>query len=180
MPNHVINEVVFTGVDKALQSSILLKMVSPESKIDFEVLLPPPLNIWQGNVGAVEEGAFPGNQLDWNRKNWGTKWNAYGMDEIDDKYAPIVSTENTLVLTFQTAWNPPRGWLVALFNTINLSFEHNFLSEDDDGGHTEYYIYNKEDKYSSKLWKYEKATKEMYKHLHKLLFGCEEFEPEET
>lgn len=79
--------------------------IGSEQPIDFEKLIPPPANIFRGNLGAdekkyCEENNIP-NWYDWNRENWGTKWNAsYG------ELRPSKQGDST-VLFFETAWSLP-------------------------------------------------------------------------
>lgn len=64
---------------------------------DFEKVFPQPENIFRGNLGKKEEEmcAREGRPTwyDWNRENWGTKWNSYCFSQEDGKYI------------FETAWN---------------------------------------------------------------------------
>jgi hypothetical protein len=85
MPNHVINEVIFRGVDAAAQDAISAKICSAPGKVDFEVLVPTPPNVWLGNVSSLHEKAFGRERcaLDWSTVEWGTKWNAYGLKPIE-------------------------------------------------------------------------------------------------
>ena len=69
MPDHVINEVVFDGVYEATQDRIIAAACNAKGEIDFEVLLPIPLNCWRGSVGS-EHKKFPNNALDWCSENW--------------------------------------------------------------------------------------------------------------
>lgn len=128
MPNHVINEVVIRVLNDELAQRIRDKVVNAEGYVDFELLLPPPINYWQGSAGAREESAFPGTWLDWCTANWSTKWNAYGQQD-DEGYTPVVYHDGVLKLTFKTAWSPPRGWLCALFNTFKTSIDYSFFDE---------------------------------------------------
>lgn len=166
MPNHVINEVLFIGVDAATQGKILALACNDKGEIDFEVLLPIPLNYWHGSVGQSHKKNFPGNALDWCAENWSTKWGPYGD--------PTVSrTDDTLTLTFRTAWNTPRGWLTALFNKSKVPFSWMWLSEGGDKAQCE--TFSKGDSWGVQ-WKQEDADEAMQKHLHVLLWGCESFD----
>jgi hypothetical protein len=168
MPNNVINEIIFKNVNNDIQENILKKVLK-NGFVSFDVLLPPPLNIWRGNRGLEEGNAFgKKNWYDWNTENWGTKWNAYGQDEKS-----IARTEDTLTLTFQTAWSPPRLWLCALFNATEMPFEHNWLSEGDIDAYTAKFFFSGEGIYYSPDWKEQKSEKKMYYHLHILLWGHE-------
>jgi hypothetical protein len=176
MPNNVVNEIIFRNVPKGLQETILKKVRGQGREIDFSTLLPYPINIWHGNTGSRHEAVFPGTGLDWNRANWGTKWNAYGLDEKERK--PIVQTKDTLVLTFETAWSPPMGWIVAILNFFSLDFEHNWLDEGAERGHSDKFIAESEEPFGGPEWIENEANDEMQKHLHLLLWGVEEFKNE--
>lgn len=172
MPNHCINELIFRNVDAGAQAQILAKTCGADHKVDFNILVPAPLNMWWGSAGAIHERTFRQTHLEWARQNWGTKWNAYDHE-------PIEQTDDTLTLRFQTAWGPPYPWLAAVFNSLNLSFDHNWLSE---GGapatHGRFDM--AEDSAFGIRWKEEEAADEMQRHLHKLLWGVEEFEDDAT
>lgn len=176
MPNHVINEVIFRGVDASMQSRVLTMVRNAGLKIDFGILVPVPHNIWLGSVGMHHEKAFgkENTALDWCRRNWGTKWNAYGEHEIDQ-------TDDTLTLRFRTAWGPPYGWLVAAFNFMRLDFDHNWYSE---GGEMACAKWNfkalESDDHGADPWIESEPDEPMKRHLHKLLWGVEEFTDEDA
>lgn len=177
MPNHVINEVIFRNIDAETRATLLANIKNVAGEIDFEILMPAPLNIWCGGV-STRHSVFPGNHLDWARANWGTKWNAYGLDE-GGKYKSILQTEDSLTLTFQTAWRPPYGWLIAIFNRFKINFEHNWLDEGAARGNSGKFDYAAlDDRLQNDPWKEEEASDEMHRHLHTLLWGVESFPDE--
>lgn len=64
------------------------------------------------------------NWYDWAWANWGTKWDA-------DCYSVSVS-ENSIVVGFTTAWNPPVGWLESLcdkFHNEPCTIELEYVEE---------------------------------------------------
>ncbi|UVO33992.1 hypothetical protein KUL72_20995 [Bradyrhizobium arachidis] len=176
MPNHCINEIIFRNVDVAAQEAILAKVRNQDGEIDFGVLVPKPLNLWDGGVGSLHEKKFRQTGLDWARENWGTKWNAYGIDE-GCKYQSIAQGDDTLTLTFQTAWGPPYPWIAALFNFFQRPIEHNWLDEGESRGHSGTFDYQQYVK-GFGGWDEVDADDAMQKHLHKLLWGVEEFPDE--
>lgn len=176
MPNHIINELVFRGVDAAEQDAVIAKLCNADGKVDFEVLVPIPANVWLGNVGRNHEEAFGRERcaLDWARVEWGTKWNAYA-------HRPIERSADTIIFRFDTAWRPPFPWLVAVFNTVKRDFDHNWLDEGASRGWEGRWRYSENGKSFGDPWKQEPCGDAMQKHLHKLRWGVEEFpaEPEE-
>jgi Ferredoxin-like domain in Api92-like protein len=93
----------------------------PEVFLDFEKIVPMPKEL---------EGT------DWCVENWGTKWNSY-----DGKV-----TENAI--SFNTAWSPPIGVIVALSKRIgkslrliydepNMDFCGEFIVDVDGRGYTD-------------------------------------------
>ena len=91
-----LREKFFNAIGQGLES---------EQPIDFEKIIPPPDNLFRGNIGNDEEKYCKDNNLpnwyDWNRENWGTKWNAaYG------EIRPSKQGDST-VLFFDTAWGLP-------------------------------------------------------------------------
>lgn len=169
MPNHVLTEVVFRDVASLKQVDILQKVMGRERAIDFETLLPMPLNIWRGNVGMEHKKAFPDNSLDWCTKNWGTKWNAYGIDK-GGRYQSIERADDSLTLRFQTAWGPPMGWLVALFNHFRLSFDYAYLDEGDIRAKAGSFRLATDDFYGDQ-WKEREADDETHSRMHLLMYG---------
>lgn len=166
MPNHVVNEIIFRGVDAAAQEAILSRCINAEGKVDFEMLVPTPINLWLGNVGQKHEKAFGTTALDWSRTHWGTKWNAYG-------HKPTERTADTLILRFETAWSPPYPWIIAVFNTFKRSFEHNWLDEGRDrgvAGRWDYAALTGNDAFAEP-WTEKPADDELQKHLHTLHYG---------
>jgi hypothetical protein len=170
MPNNCINELVFRDVDGETQARILAATCNAEALVDFKVLVPAPLNMWWGNVGQKHEATFKRTHLDWARNNWGTKWNAYGHHEIE-------RTADTLTLRFETAWSPPYPWLAAVFNRLNLPFEHNWMEEG--GTPPACGRFSIEPRFGQE-WAERPADETMSRHLHKLLWGVEEFEEEDA
>lgn len=171
MPNHVINEIIFRDIPESQIDAILAKTVSGNGAVDFEVLLPLSLNFWPGNVSEKHK-RFPGTHLDEAREVWGTKWNAYGQ-----KDGAVTREPRTLILRFQTAWSPPFGWLMAIFNTFKLRFEHNWLDEGAGRGWSGVFDYARLNEWGAGGgWIEEPADEQMQRRLHKLLWGVEEFE----
>jgi hypothetical protein len=174
MPNHVMNELIFRDVNVAKQNEIIAKLCNAEGKVDFNILVPIPLNIWMGNVGLSHERAFgKGTGLDWCREHWSTKWNAYSHMETK-------RTDATLTLRFETAWSQPYRWLVAVFNSLRCSFDHNWLDEGRERGVSGKWDFTaiKDGEYRNP-WTEEPCSDEMQKYLHKLHYGVEVFEDEE-
>lgn len=170
MPNHVINEITLHGVPLA---AVAPKVSSEDQSVDFSVLLPLPLNFWPGSVSLKHEKAFPGTHLDAARDTWGTKWNAYGLDAES-----ITEKDGSTVLVFQTAWDHPRGWTVALFNTYRCDITAKWLSEGGWAGHIETYNYAALSGFSGDAWTDAEIDEgsDVHRHLHKLLWGVEKFE----
>jgi hypothetical protein len=178
MPNHVLSEIIFRHVNASERRTILTMVRDGKGEINFNILVPMPLNIWMGSVGQNHEKKFKRTALDWCRENWGTKWNAYGFDQ---GYTSIVETDDSLTLTFQTAWSPPYPWIAALFNFTKLSFEHNYV---DEGGSTVYtgkfdYSALDGDDWRKEAWAESQSDVETEKRMKRLMWG-EEAETEET
>lgn len=114
MPNHITNTISIslkegTDADEFLKK---LRGTGEEDIIDFNAIIPPPDNMFSGNLGADEreQCAREGipNWYDWQVENWGTKWNAYDQNcNFDAKYG-------VLDIKFDTAWSPPVPIIEAL------------------------------------------------------------------
>lgn len=178
MPNHIITEVTVPNVDAEAQNRILAVVQSAERDIDFNILVPKPSNVWNGDVSSKHEKAFGECGLDWNRREWGTKWNAYGFDE-GGKYQSILRHDDKLVLTFQTAWSTPRKWLLALFNTIKVPFEYRWMDEGDSDKAVLGRFYFELREMGSPDWDEAVIDDDAERRrIHKLLWGVEKFEDE--
>jgi hypothetical protein len=168
MPNHVINELVFRGVSQDQVASII-DATCRDGLVNFEVLLPMPLNVWRASIGAVEEKAFGQTWYEWSTANWGTKWNAYSHKETQ------IGPDN-LTLCFETAWRPPYPWLCAVWNHLKLPFEHNWLDEGAERARSG--VFQLDESPMGRDWKEDDATDEAHRRLHKLHWGIETFEDE--
>lgn len=58
------------------------------------------------------------NRSDWNRKNWGTKWNAYSVEVVSPS-----------VVEFQTAWNAPHPVIAELAKKLGIGITHEWADE---------------------------------------------------
>lgn len=179
MPNHIITEVTIPNIDQATQERIIAAVRGPDREIDFDVLVPTPINVWIGSVGTRHETAFGESALDWSRREWGTKWNAYGLSE-GGKYKSVLPGESSLVLTFQTAWSTPRKWLLALFNTFKIPFEYRWMDEGDDKAVLGRFFFDDREMDSPQWDEAVIGDEAERRRMHKLLWGVEEFEREES
>lgn len=167
MPNHITNEIIFRGVSPADQDAIIAKLCNADGKVDFDILVPTPPNVWLGNVGEKHK-KLGINALDWSRANWGTKWNAYGHKATN-------RTDDTLTIVFDTAWAPPYGWLVAVFNVLKRDFEHNWMDEGASHGWEAKWLYSvmTDEKLFLDPWTEKPCSDDMQKHLNVLKWGVE-------
>jgi hypothetical protein len=173
MPNHVINEIVFSDITAGQRAAILASVLNAENRIDFGILLPIPLNCWMGSVSVLHEKAFKNTALDWCTANWGTKWGAYSQEPIED-------ADDSLRMVFQTAWRPPYGWLCALFNRFMLPFDHRWLDEGARFGCIGRFDPKFLDDRGGEPWSERDAHPDEHKRLHLLKWGVEAFDDEET
>ncbi len=172
MPNHVSNEVTLTGLNEDQVNVILASLINSKGEVDFELLLPLPLNIWWGNVGTAHEKAFrAGTALEWCADNWSTKWNAYGQK-------PVEIGADGFTIRFDTAWGPPMGWLCAIFNRFKVGFEYHYLSEGENHGHSGKFSINPDSEIANIDWVEGRCSDDMQKHLHMLRWGVESFDDE--
>ena len=122
MPNHCFNKVTISVGDadeKSLEILVdTLKSKENETDFDFNAILPMPPELeslgWSKaeDLNDIEKANLrkhfgSDNWYDWCVNNWGTKWNSYSCElvEQDDDY---------VVYTFDTAWGPPTGVIEAL------------------------------------------------------------------
>jgi len=94
MPNHTDNRVILSHDDSQKIDNIYNIMNTDDTSL-CQTLIPMPKAL-EGTEG-LSDGP---NWYDWRLGHWGTKWDIYNAtcERMD---------ENTLVLTFDTAWSPP-------------------------------------------------------------------------
>lgn len=168
MPNHIVNEIRLHEVS-IIRVAPLIR--GKNSGIDFGVLVPLPINYWVGSTSREHEEAFPGTWLNAARSQWGTKWNAYAVNDES-----VREDNGDTVLTFETAWSPPRGWVVALFNTLGCRITHFWQDEGADCVWRETYLPPNASRYDGgPEWTGETVEHEGadYRRLYKLQWGVE-------
>lgn len=91
---------------------------------DFEKVIPPPANIFRGNIGreekemCIREGRP--TWYDFNRENWGTKWNCFSCKR-----------ESFFVFAFETAWSSVPVIIEAISKKFPaVSFIYEYADED--------------------------------------------------
>jgi hypothetical protein len=102
MPNHVTTVIVSDNKEA-------IHALLTEEGVDFARVIPEPENIERGGCsGEHEEGVVC--WYEWNRANWGTKWNGYSTT-ADVRYR---GSEAEHAIQFQTAWSHPLPVIEAL------------------------------------------------------------------
>ena len=123
MPNHTQN-IVSIETNTNVQEEILalqeLKtdLKIKEGKFDFNGIIPMPQDIKKGD-----------NWYDFSRLHWGTKWNAYEVEILQDE-------DWSLFVSFLTAWDSPRGIvekIKAYCNQHHLHLDWTAEHEGEDG-----------------------------------------------
>lgn len=118
-----------------------------EYEFDFNHFIPQPSNIFRGNISAKDRvnlesfttsgkggiliNSVP-NWYDWNRENWGTKWNSnlHSSDCSADHNLHYVHTYN-----MSTAWADPRPVLHKMIEMYpHLEFEIEGYEESNEYG----------------------------------------------
>ena len=122
MANNVTNKITFKNV----YTGRVKEKCMPEGYFDFETLVPPPAQVYRGNLSLQEDEDFKCNWSTWNRANWGTKWNAYNSCLTTDGDA---GTRGDTVVVFDTAWTVPYPIVAAFANTLKIPFEHRYFDE---------------------------------------------------
>jgi len=112
MPNHTQNTLELTG-----NPQTVMAFVDQMGKhMNFEKVIPPPANMFRENLRRqdVERCAREGipTWQDWQRKHWGTKWNAYQTEDVVVQKWSVNFT--TATYRFQTAWDAPRPVIAAI------------------------------------------------------------------
>ena len=150
MPNHITNVLEFVAETKESIKELqeFVRSDSPQEEgadpnaasFDFEKIVPPPANLFREDMTLEKERDLAEQGIptwyDWNRQNWGTKWNAYSHDNPDRWMT--VAQEDTLHcwrISFNTAWAPPTPVIEALMRRFpDVLLRHTWHDEGGGGG----------------------------------------------
>ena len=109
MPNNVVNILTANG-SKEVVKKFYQSIKGDHELIDFNCIIPMPEQVKYGDNDYCE----------WARENWGTKWNAYESERIDD-----------YTIRFETAWSGIPELIGTLSeNWPELVFDYMFADED--------------------------------------------------
>lgn len=119
MPNHITNRVrisLVKGADpQAFLDSIASERDGERQHVDFKKIIAPPDNMFRGPLSLEKERELDTqgipHWLGWQRQHWGTKWNAY---QVQEPQVDTWSEWSTIELQFDTAWACPEPILEAL------------------------------------------------------------------
>ena len=104
MPNWTSNKLEISGSKEEVARFV----EHVGQNMDFEKIIPPPANMFRGNLGEEEKRECKKKGIpdwyEWQCENWGTKWNAN-----QDKPVEVWETPDFMVATyeFNTAWATP-------------------------------------------------------------------------
>jgi hypothetical protein len=117
MPNYIKNLLVIRS-EKV--NEFLDKIKSTKHNdvpVDFEKIIEPPLNMFRGNLSSADEARCKEQNiptwLDWQKANWGTKWNAMESNIL-------FKSDKIVAITFDTAWTTPKpiiNWIFDYFTS---------------------------------------------------------------
>lgn len=135
MPNHITNRLTINGTDEQVKEVLdFLKSKTTDEEgyrraIDFNNIIPMPeelANTTESNR-PDDEAKMAENKkkygyrswYDWSLDKWGTKWNAYDIDQYDN------------VVIFHTAWAGVPELMSKLAQMFpKVSFDYAFADED--------------------------------------------------
>lgn len=91
---------------------------------DFSKVVPPPANLFKGNLGKEEEEMCKREGrptwYEWDMSNWGTKWNAYDCIKVSDEE-----------YYFNTAWSSVPHLISIMSEEFpEVTFEYTYADED--------------------------------------------------
>ena len=140
MPNHITNILVVSGPRDELERfrvmvssenpviKAKMEKVDEQTVLDFNGTVPMPQFAADGGDGK-KSGMFP-DWYNWSCDNWGTKWNAYDIEEpILEGFNPPLN-EATIRYQFNTAWSPPANWILTTAKMFpTLTFNDDWIDE---------------------------------------------------
>jgi hypothetical protein len=120
MPNWCENEIEISG-DKETILGLMKKVETGENVFDFNTVIPYPKEYADLDAdGDVWGKGYNNGGYDWCVENWGTKWNT------DNPYV-CFTAENSLIVSFQTAWSPSVPVTAELSRQFpSLTFTHRY------------------------------------------------------
>lgn len=142
MPNHVQNRIEIIGTEEQV-SRVLAFIKNEPDAIDFNSIIPQPVGINKtvsGHTPETKEKEWMWmmrygykSWYEWCVKNWGTKWNAYNINQYDN------------IIEFQTAWSPPHPIVERLSILFpEVEFNHKWADEDTGYNCGEYHYSDRE------------------------------------
>ena len=112
MPNHITNRIKLIGEPsevKRVMEAVKVDEVGLGS-LDFEKIIPMPADV--------------DDSYNWCISNWGTKWNSYGYESIENP-------DDSDNISFLTAWSAPHPVLEKLTTMFpSVTIEHEWADED--------------------------------------------------
>lgn len=129
MANHVITLI-------SPSEDILGEYLNEEGDFDFEKILPGPArddDMFPNKGEVLKDGVVLYDitgycRLDWNRENWGTKWNSYQTKKVEAK------------VVFGTPWSHPRP-IVAKLSELHPEVSFFVKYSDEDGYGSNHGVY---------------------------------------
>ena len=115
----------FDGANKDMD---LLNIPEDKEKIFLRMRKDVKREEWELGRQAFRNEVMYGapSWYDWSIKNWGTKWNSYGYDNLDRS-----ATLENPAFSFYTAWSAPHPIIEKLAESYpEVSFEHEWADED--------------------------------------------------
>ena len=112
MPNHITNRIKLIGEPSEVKRVMEAVKVDNTGlgSLDFEKIIPMPADV--------------DDSYNWCISNWGTKWNSYGYESIENP-------DDSDTISFLTAWSAPHPVLeklTAMFPSVTI--EHEWADED--------------------------------------------------
>ena len=107
--------------NKAILDTCFAVIPKNVGHVDFNILIPQPTNVFQGNLSSVEEKKYGKENCwyEWRTKHWGTPKNAHedSVEWLEDGLVEII---------FWTDWSSPKPWLNKLaVQAMQLNVEIN-------------------------------------------------------
>ncbi|MBR1382210.1 MAG: hypothetical protein IJ555_00115 [Ruminococcus sp.] len=112
MPNHITNRIKLIGEPSEIRRVMEAVKVDKVGlgSLDFEKIIPMPADV--------------DDSYNWCISNWGTKWNSYGYESIDNP-------DDSDTISFLTAWSAPHPVLEKLTTMFpSVTVEHEWADED--------------------------------------------------
>lgn len=127
MPNHCDNVIIIHGSDESMKKFRNTMHTKDKDNEQISFSFTQTISIPSGKTNDF---------YSWNCENWGTKWNPYEIDIIDEN-------DKEVRIQCKTAWMPPNKWASNVINKFDNDLKIKIIYREEGQGFYGTYIIDK-------------------------------------